>query len=103
VSRRSIAQVRVLKLPHLHPEALRVEIDCRHSTTGLTSVPSPAISFTRPQLVTTAVIEHEARCGDCDTTEAHQQGDATLHRLAIEADGFIRAELTRQHAHGRRN
>lgn len=66
--RRPSATVRVIRLPHLHPEAVRVEVDCRFSTTGITSIPAGPIKLTRAQLVTFATAEHEARCGRCCTT-----------------------------------
>jgi hypothetical protein len=86
MTRRPVAQVRVLKLPHLHPEAIRVEVDCRHSTTGITQVPAPdGLELPTPALVTAACFEHEARCGQCDTAEAHQQGNAQLREWTEEA------------------
>jgi hypothetical protein len=78
MARRPLACVRILKLPHLDPDAIRVEIDCKFSATGLTSIPGPQFALTRPQMVTAAVFEHEARCGDCDTSAAHQQGNHTI-------------------------
>jgi hypothetical protein len=45
VSRRPVAAVTVLKLPHLHPDAIRVEIECRYSMTGLTSIPGPMFAL----------------------------------------------------------
>ena len=72
---RARAAVRVLRLPHVHPDAVRVEVDCRHATTGLTGVPSDRLPMTRPQFVAAAVLEHEARCGACDTARARAQGD----------------------------
>jgi hypothetical protein len=29
MTRRSVAEVKVIRLPHLHPDALRIEIECR--------------------------------------------------------------------------
>jgi hypothetical protein len=40
MTRRPLAQVRILKRPDLAPDAVRVEVDCRYSTTGSTSIPS---------------------------------------------------------------
>jgi hypothetical protein len=103
MTRRPQATVRILTLPHLHPDAVRIEIDCRYSTTGLTSVPGPRGTITKPKMVTAAVFEHEARCGDCDTSEAHAQGDQKIRAMADEAWGFITAEVARLHVAGRRN
>jgi hypothetical protein len=40
MTRRPQATVRILRQPHLAPDAVRVEVDCRYSTTGLTAIPS---------------------------------------------------------------
>jgi hypothetical protein len=85
MSRRPIAQVRVLEQPHLHPEAVRVEVDCRYSTTGLTALPGPMLALTREQLITSAVLEHEALCGSCDTEQAHRQGDPHTREMIDRA------------------
>ena len=71
---RPTAEVRILHRPQLHPDAVRVEIECPFGTTGVTSVPGPMLVLTEPQLVTAAVFEHEARCGACDTEPAHGRG-----------------------------
>jgi hypothetical protein len=67
---RPIAEVRVLRMPHLHPDAVRVVVDCRYSTTGLTVLPGPMLALSREQLIASAVLEHEALCGSCDTEQA---------------------------------
>jgi len=78
MSRQPIAAVRIIRMPHLHPDAIRVEVDCRYITTGLTALPGPILALSREQLVTSAVFEHEAVCGSCDTEEAHRQGDPRM-------------------------
>ena len=78
MSHRPGAAVHIIALPHLHPEAIRVEIECRYSATGLTSIPGPLFALTREQLITSAVFEHEARCGECDTEVAHERGDREI-------------------------
>jgi hypothetical protein len=103
LSRQPIATVRVLTLPHIAPDAVRIEIDCRYSTTGLTSVPGPAFSLTRPQMITAAVFEHEARCIDCDTSEAHEQGDQAIREATECAWNEVRAAFGRRYADGVRN
>jgi hypothetical protein len=103
MTRRPIASVRVLTLPHLHPDAVRVEVDCRFSTTGLTSIPGPMLALTRPQMITAAVFEHEARCGDCDTEAAHRQGDRRVREMTDRAWNDLLVEAGRRYAHGRRN
>ena len=52
VSRQPSASVIVKRLPHIAPDAIRIEIDCRYSTTGLTSIPGRAYEMTREQLIT---------------------------------------------------
>jgi hypothetical protein len=85
MSHRPIAEVRVLRLPHLHPEAIGIEIACGGSTTELTSIPGPMLALSREQLVTMAVFEHEIRCGGCDTEPAHVQGDQAARELTDRA------------------
>ena len=104
MSRRPAATVRVLTLPNLHPDAVRVEVECRYSTTGMTQVPAPrGPELPTPALITAACFEHEARCGDCDTSEAHAQGHAELRAWTEEAWVRMAAESVRRHFHGRRN
>lgn len=104
MSRRPSATVRVLKVPHLHPDAIRVEVDCRHGTTGLTQIPAPdGPELPTPALITAACFEHEARCGDCDTAEAHAQGAQALRAWTEDAWARLTAESVRRHFHGRRN
>jgi len=82
---RPIAEVRVLRMPHLHPDAVRVVVDCRYSTTGLTVLPGPMLALTREQLITSAVLEHEALCEACDTEQAHRQGDPHAREVTDRA------------------
>ena len=82
---RPIAVVTVIALPHLHPDSVRIEIECKWSTTGLTSIPGPMLALTRQQLITSAVFEHEARCGECDTEDAHEQGDREIREQTDRA------------------
>ena len=103
MTRRPVATVRILKQPHLAPDAVRVEIDCRYSTTGLTSIPSEALRLTVPMLVTQAVYTHEERCGDCDTTEAHERGDRRVREHVEQLSAAIQAEFGRRYAASRRN
>jgi hypothetical protein len=103
MSRRPIATVRVLTLPHIADGCVRIEVECRYSTTGLTSIPGPAIALTRPQMVTAAVFEHEQRCGDCDTGAAHRQGDTRLRDQTARAWAAMQVEQARRDAEARRN
>jgi hypothetical protein len=101
---RPIATVTVMRLPHLHPEAIRIEIECSSSTTGLTSLPAadgPELPV--PALVTAATFEHEARCGLCDTSEAHARGAVELRDETERLYAQVRQRRLRYYAHGRRN
>lgn len=103
MKRQPSATVRVLRRPDLHPEAIRVEIDCPKSTTGLTSIPAGAVKLTRPQLITSAVFEHEQRCGECSTEDAHRQGDQTIRAETERLWHLHRAIELRRAVAGRRN
>jgi hypothetical protein len=85
LARRPQAEVRVVRMPHLHPDAVRVEVECGGSTTGLTAILGPVFVLTREQLITSAVLEHEALCGACDTEEAHLQGDPHIREATDRA------------------
>ena len=78
MSRQPIATVRVLQRPDLAEGCVRVEIECRHSTTGITSIPSERVALPVPALITAACFEHEAQCGRCDVSEAHAEGNRAL-------------------------
>lgn len=102
--RQAVASVRVLRQPHIALAAVRVEIDCKYSTTGLTQLPSDAVELTVPQLITTAAYAHEERCpGGCDTTEAHAQGDQTIRDRTEALARAMRADLARNFAESVRN
>jgi len=104
MSRWPVAQVRLLTLPQLHPEAIRVEVDCCYSTTGITQVPAPGgLELPTPALITAACFEHEARCGRCDTAEAHRQEHAELREWTEEAWSRMQAERGRRYAASRRD
>jgi hypothetical protein len=103
MTRRPLAQVRILRQLHLSPDAVRVEIDCRYSTTGLTSIPSEALRLTVPMLVTQATYLHEERCGDCDTSEAHQRGDRRVRDHVEQIAATMQAKAAERYAAGRRN
>ena len=85
MKRRRIAEVKILQRPGLHPGAIRVEVECGRSATGLTQVPGLMQALTLEQMVTAAVFEHESRCGRCSTTEAHGRGDRRARELTDRA------------------
>jgi hypothetical protein len=88
-------------MPHLHPDAIRVEVGCEAGTTGLTGVPGP-LDFETLALITGAAFIHERRCG-CDTAEAYRRGDAALRETIEHAWRHIEAFATRRCAEGRRD
>jgi hypothetical protein len=103
--RRPRAEVRVLKLPDVHPDAVRIEVECPASTTGLTSVPAPlGPDMGVALLITAAVFAHEERCdGGCDTSEAHGLGSPTARQETERMYAAAQAERRRRYAQGRRN
>jgi hypothetical protein len=104
MTRRPIANIRVLRLPDLAEGAIRIEVECSGSTTGLTSVPGPSWALTVPQLITNAVYAHEERCdAGCDTSEAHERGDRSLREEVEAAHAFILVAAGRRYAESRRN
>jgi len=103
MTRRPIAEVKVIRMPHLHPDAVRVEIECPWSTTGLTSLPGPLFALTLEQLVTSAVFEHEARCGECDSKAAHEQGDREIREQTDRAWNSFLVTVQQRYDLRRRN
>lgn len=93
--RRPIATVRVLRLPQLAPGAVRVEVDCRHSTTGITSLPGGPLELDVPMLTTIAVYTHEEQCGSCDTSDAHERGDERIRDATERAAAGLRVRERR--------
>ncbi len=103
MTRRPSATVRVLTRPDLGPGAVRIEVDCRYSTTGLTSIPAGAVKLTRPALITSAVFEHESRCGECSTEDAHRQGDPAIRAETERLWHLHQQHQLRRAVAGRRN
>jgi hypothetical protein len=101
---RPIAHVRVMKLARIHPEAVRVEVECSGSRTGITHVPGGPIDIDLPLLITFATYEHEERCdAGCDTSKAHAQGDRRAREYVERLKASVGAALIRCHAASRRN
>ena len=104
MTRRPTAAVRVIRMPRLHPEAVRIEVGCQLGTTGITQIPAPGgPGLPTPALITAACFEHEVRCGDCDTSEAHAQGARELREETERVYEAFRQKRVRYYAHGRRN
>jgi hypothetical protein len=104
MSCRPVAEVRVVKMPDVHPDAVRIEVECPASTTGMTSVPAPlGPDLGVALLITAAVFAHEERCdADCDTSEAHAQGSLTARQETERLYAAAQAERRRRYARGRR-
>jgi hypothetical protein len=104
LTRRPIATVRVLNLPHLAEGCIRVEIDCPSSTTGITHIPGGPIDMDVPMLITFAAYEHEERCdAGCDTSQAHARGDQRAREYVERLKANVGAELIRRRDASRRN
>jgi hypothetical protein len=98
--RRPIAEVRVVRMPHLHPDAVRIEVECSASCTGFTQIPSERFSLTVPVLITSACYDHEARCGECDVSLAHEQGDREARAELERTWNVVQAELSQRYVEG---
>ena len=94
------ATLRILRRPDLAPGAARFDVDCRYSTTGLTSAPTPALSMTDDMLIFTAAYAHEERCGPCDVSDVLDRGDQQMRALTEELWPRIQGALLMR---GRRN
>ncbi len=104
MTRRPIAEVRVIRLPHLAASCVRVEVECPAARTGITHVPGGPIDMDVPLLTTFAVYEHEERCdAGCDTREAHARGDRRAREYVERMKANVGAALIRRHAESRRN
>ena len=104
MKRRPIATLRVLDLGHIAEGAIRVEVDCPASTTGITSIPGPRLALTREQTITAACYAHEERCdGGCDTSQAHAQGDTAIRDATERAWRLMRAAAARRYSESVRN
>jgi hypothetical protein len=104
MNRRPIAVVTVIPMPHLHPEAVRVDVECPSAWTGITHIPGGSIDMDVPLLTTFAVYEHEERCdAGCDTRKAHARGDRRARAYVERLKANVGAALIRRHAESRRN
>ena len=78
------ATLRILRRPDLAPGAARYEVDCKYSTTGLTSIPNPALPMTDEMLITAAAFAHEERCDGCDLADVFARGDQQMRAVTEE-------------------
>ena len=98
------ATLRVLRRPDWGEDAVRLEVDCRYGTTGITQVTAegcPRLAV--ESLATILAYRHEEECGRCDVSDVHARGDRELYELAERADAARRAAALRAYAEGRRN
>ena len=94
------ATLRILRRPGLAPDAKRFEIDCHYSTTGLTSIPTPAVPMADEMLILAASYAHQERCGACDVSDVLDRGDQQMSQLTEELWPKVQGALIMR---GRRN
>ena len=78
------ATLRILHLPHIGRDVKRFEVDCRYSTTGLTSIPGGSIELHEDCLILAAAYAHQERCGACDVSDVLDRGDQQMRQLTEE-------------------
>ncbi len=102
--RRPSATVRVLRRPDWGADAVRVEVDCRYGTTGITQVaPDGCPRLAVESLTTILAYRHEEECGRCDLADVHARGDRELHEMIERSAESRRAEVLRDYVSARRN
>ena len=94
------ATLTIYRRPDLAPGAARYEVDCKFSTTGLTSIPNPELAMTDEMLILAAGYAHEERCGQCDVSDVLSQGDQQARELAERLWAELQGALLMR---GRRN
>ncbi len=103
MKRRPIAEVRVIRMPHLAAGCVRVEVECSGSVTGITHLPGGPIDMDIPLLTTFATYEHEERCdAGCDTSRAHARGDRRAREYVERLKANVGAAMIRRQAESRR-
>ena len=98
------ASLRILRRPDLGEGVIRLEVDCRYGTTGITQITGegcPRLAV--ESLATILAYRHEEECGRCDLADVHARGDRELRDFVERADADRRAEALRDYAEGRRN
>ncbi len=102
--KRLSATVRVLPLPDFAPGAVRVEVDCRRGTTGMTQIPAPGCpELAVASMVTILAYRHAGECGGCDLVDVHARGDRDLYELVERLAEDQRARFVRASIEERRN
>ncbi len=98
------ATLRLLRRPDLGEDVVRLEVDCRYGTTGITQITAEGCpQLAVASLATILAYRHEEECGRCDQADVHARGDRELRDMVERADVTRRAEALRAYAAGRRN
>jgi hypothetical protein len=93
-----------LRRPDWGEDAVRLEVDCRHGTTGITEVAPDGCPRLAVALLTTILAyRHEEECGRCDLADVHARGNRELYELVERADATRRAEAPHAYVEGSRN
>jgi len=98
------AELRVLPLPDVAEGAVRVEVECPASTTGITQIPAPGCPELAVESMTTILAyRHAEECGRCDLAGVHAAGDRELRDMVERASEARRDRRVRAYAADRRN
>ena len=80
------AEFRVLLLPDIAEGAVRVEVECPASMTGITQIPAPGCSELAVASMTNILAyRHQEECGCCDLADVHAVGDRELRDMVERA------------------
>ncbi len=102
--RRPAATLRILRRPDLGEGVVRLEVDCRYGTTGITQITGTGCpELAVESLATIVAYRHEEACGRCDLADVHARGDGELRDLVKRVGADRRADALRAYAAGRRN
>jgi len=98
------AALRVLPLPDVGEGAVRVEVTCPASTTGITQIPAPGCpELAVESMATILAYRHQEACGRCDVSEVHAAGDRELRDMVERTSEARRDRQVRAYAADRRN
>jgi hypothetical protein len=98
------ATLRILRRPDWGDDAVRLEVDCRYGTTGITQITAegcPRLAV--ESLATILAYRHEEECGCCDLADVHARGDRELEEMVERSAEGRRAEALRDYVSARRN
>ncbi len=98
------AEFRVLSLPDVGEGAVRVEVECPASRTGITQIPAPGCpELAVESMATIVAYRHGEECGGCDLADVHAAGDRALRYLVERASAARRDRQVRAYAADRRH